>query len=50
MTNDDETFPPPPVRDDKVHITVTEGQKTILGPGGPQPKNPDEPFRFTESE
>lgn len=50
MTNDNEAFPPPPVKDDKVHITVTEGQKTILGTGGPQPDNQELPIRFVESD
>lgn len=38
MTNNDESFPPPPVKDDKVHITVTEGGKTVLGTGGTPPR------------
>lgn len=51
MADDEKkTYPPAPVTDDKAHVTVTEGQKTILGTGGPQPNNQDGPIQFRESE
>lgn len=48
MTNDDKAFPPPPEKDEKIHIQVTEGLKTILGTGGPPPVEQDPPSRRSE--
>jgi len=50
MTSDDKAFPPPPVTDDKVHVTATEDLKSILGTGGPPSAGQDGPLLLVEAE